>query len=159
MSKEAIYAGSFDPITYGHIDIIKRALNIFDTVYVSVIENVDKTSLFTMEERMDIIRHSIDSDGVIVEGFQGLLVDFARKKNVFTLIRGLRAVSDFEYEFQMSLTNRHQDERIDTVFLMTDQRYSYLSSSIVKQLAKLGGDINDFVPDYVKNKLKEKFHG
>ena len=108
---------------------------------------------------MDIIRHSIDSDGVIVEGFQGLLVDFARKKNVFTLIRGLRAVSDFEYEFQMSLTNRHQDERIDTVFLMTDQRYSYLSSSIVKQLAKLGGDINDFVPDYVKNKLKEKFHG
>ena len=159
MSKEAIYAGSFDPITYGHIDIIKRALNIFDTVYVSVIENVDKTSLFSMEERMDIIRHSIDSDGVIVEGFQGLLVDFARKKNVFTLIRGLRAVSDFEYEFQMSLTNRHQDERIDTVFLMTDQRYSYLSSSIVKQLAKLGGDINDFVPDYVKNKLKEKFHG
>lgn len=159
MSKEAIYAGSFDPITYGHIDIIKRALNIFDTVYVSVIENVDKTSLFTMQERMDIIRHSIDSDGVIVEGFQGLLVDFARKKNVFTLIRGLRAVSDFEYEFQMSLTNRHQDERIDTVFLMTDQRYSYLSSSIVKQLAKLGGDINDFVPDYVKNKLKEKFHG
>ena len=159
MKKEAIYAGSFDPITFGHIDIIKRALNVFDTVYVSVIENVDKQSLFSMKERIDIIQNSLDIDGVVVEGFQGLLVDFARKKEIFTLIRGLRAVSDFEYEFQMSLTNRHQDHRIDTVFLMTDQRYSYLSSSIVRQLAKLGGDISDFVPNYVETKLKEKFYG
>ena len=159
MKKEAIYAGSFDPITFGHIDIIKRALNVFDTVYVSVIENIDKQSLFSMKERIDIIQNSLDIDGVVVEGFQGLLVDFARKKEIFTLIRGLRAVSDFEYEFQMSLTNRHQDHRIDTVFLMTDQRYSYLSSSIVRQLAKLGGDISDFVPNYVETKLKEKFYG
>ena len=106
MPREAIYAGSFDPITNGHLDIIKRALTMFDKVHVSVIENVDKTPLFTIEERIEQIRHSIDSDKIVVEGFQGLLVDYARKKGIFKLIRGLRAVSDFEYEFQMSLTNR-----------------------------------------------------
>ncbi len=159
MSISAIYAGSFDPITKGHLDIIQRALNIFDTIYVSVIDNLDKTALFSIDERIDLIRHSIQSEHVVIEGFQGLLVDFARKKNIFNLIRGLRAVSDFEYEFQMSLTNRAQDSRIDTVFLMTDQSYSYLSSSIVRQLAKLNGDINQYVTPYVANKLKEKYHG
>ncbi len=159
MSVSAIYAGSFDPITNGHLDIIKRALNIFDTVYVGVIENHDKQALFTIDERIDLIQHSVQSDRVIVEGFQGLLVDYARQKHIFNLIRGLRAVSDFEYEFQMSLTNRSQEPRIDTVFLMTDQSYSYLSSSIVRQLAKLNGDISQYVTPYVKTKLEEKYHG
>ena len=159
MSVSAIYAGSFDPITKGHLDIIERALNIFDVVHVSVIENIDKSALFTIEQRIDLIKNSIQSDRIVVEGFQGLLVDYARKKNIFKLIRGLRAVSDFEYEFQMSLTNRSQDSRIDTVFLMTDQSYSYLSSSIVRQLAKLNGDISQYVPPYVKTKLEEKYHG
>ncbi len=159
MSLSAIYAGSFDPITNGHLDIIERALNIFDVVHVSVIDNLDKTSLFTIEERIDLISNSIHSDRVIVEGFQGLLVNYARKKNIYNLIRGLRAVSDFDYEFQMSLTNRAQEHKIDTVFLMTDQKYSYLSSSIVKQLAKLDGDITEYVTDYVKTKLKEKYNG
>ncbi len=159
MNSHAIYAGSFDPITKGHLDIIQRALNIFDTVHVSVIDNIEKQPLFTIDERIDLISNSIDSDRVVVEGFQGLLVDFARKKNIFKLIRGLRAVSDFEYEFQMSLTNRAQDPRIDTVFLMTDQSYSYLSSSIVRQLAKLNGNISEYVSEYVKTKLEEKFYG
>ena len=159
MSVSAIYAGSFDPITKGHLDIIERALNIFDVVHVSVIENIDKSALFTIEQRIDLIKNSVQSDRIVVEGFQGLLVDYARKKNIFKLIRGLRAVSDFEYEFQMSLTNRSQDSRIDTVFLMTDQSYSYLSSSIVRQLAKLNGDISQYVSPYVKTKLEEKYHG
>jgi pantetheine-phosphate adenylyltransferase len=159
MSVSAIYAGSFDPITNGHLDIIKRALNIFDTVYVGVIENHDKQALFTIDERIDLIQHSVQSDRVVIEGFQGLLVDYARHKHIFKLIRGLRAVSDFEYEFQMSLTNRSQEPRIDTVFLMTDQSYSYLSSSIVRQLAKLNGDISQYVTPYVKTKLEEKYHG
>ena len=150
---------SFDPITNGHLDIIKRALTMFDKVHVSVIENVDKTPLFTIEERIEQIRHSIDSDKIVVEGFQGLLVDYARKKGIFKLIRGLRAVSDFEYEFQMSLTNRAQESQIDTIFLMTDQKYSYLSSSIVRQLAKYNGDISLHVSPYVQKKLKEKYHG
>lgn len=159
MAINGIYAGSFDPITNGHLDIIHRALKIFDTVYVSVIDNIEKAPLFSMDERIDLISNSIQSDRIIVEGFQGLLVDYARKKNIFNLIRGLRAVSDFEYEFQMSLTNRSQDPRIDTVFLMTEQSYSYLSSSIVRQLAKLNGNISDYVSDYVRIKLKEKFNG
>ena len=159
MTSSAIYAGSFDPVTKGHLDIINRALNIFDTVYVSVIDNIDKNALFTIDERLDLIKNSVNSQSVVVEGFQGLLVDYARKKNIFKLIRGLRAVSDFEYEFQMSLTNRDQDSRIDTVFLMTDQSYSYLSSSIVRQLAKLNGEINQYVSPYVAKKLKEKYHG
>jgi len=159
MAINGIYAGSFDPITNGHLDIIHRALKIFDTVYVSVIDNIEKDPLFSMDERINLISNSIQSDRIIVEGFQGLLVDYARKKNIFNLIRGLRAVSDFEYEFQMSLTNRSQDPRIDTVFLMTEQSYSYLSSSIVRQLAKLNGNISDYVSDYVRIKLKEKFNG
>ena len=159
MSVNAIYAGSFDPVTNGHLDIIHRALRIFDFVTISVIGNVDKAPLFSIKERIDLIKNSISSDRVEVEGFEGLLVDYARKKNTFNLIRGLRAVSDFEYEFQMSLINRAQEPRIDTTFLMTDQKYSYLSSSIVRQLAKLNGNISDYVSDYVKIKLKEKCNG
>ena len=146
----AIYAGSFDPITKGHLDIIQRALTMFDLVHVSVIENVDKQALFSISERIDLIKNSIQSDRIIVEGFEGLLVDYARDKGVYKLIRGLRAVSDFEYEFQMSLINRAQESKIDTIFLMTDQKYSYLSSSIVRQLAKFNGDISSYVSPYVQ---------
>ena len=159
MSRHAIYAGSFDPITNGHLDIIHRALKTFDTIHVSVIENVEKTPIFSIDERIDMIQNSLISDAIQVEGFRGLLVDFARKKQVFTLIRGLRAVSDFEYEFQMALTNRALDSRIDTVFFMTDQTYSYLSSNIVRQLAMFNGEISTFVSPYVESKLKERFHG
>ncbi|MGC6367257.1 MAG: pantetheine-phosphate adenylyltransferase [Candidatus Marinamargulisbacteria bacterium] len=159
MMNHAIYAGSFDPITKGHLDIIQRALTMFDLVHVSVIENVDKQALFSISERIDLIKNSIQSDRIIVEGFEGLLVDYARDKGVYKLIRGLRAVSDFEYEFQMSLINRAQESKIDTIFLMTDQKYSYLSSSIVRQLAKFNGDISSYVSPYVQKKLKEKYHG
>ena len=159
MSVHAIYAGSFDPITNGHLDIINRALRIFDSVTVSVIDNIEKDALFSIDERIELIKKSIFFEHVKVEGFQGLLVDFARKKNIFNLIRGLRAVSDFEYEFQMSLINRAQEPRIETTFLMTDQKYSYLSSSIVRQLARLNGNISDYVSDSVSTKLKEKFNG
>ena len=159
MTKTAIYAGSFDPITNGHLDIIQRGLDVFDKIYVGVLENTDKQSLFSVDQRVDMISNSVESDAVEVEGFSGLLVDFARKKGVKTIIRGLRAVSDFDYEFQMSLTNRALDHGVDTVFFMTDQKYSYLSSSLVKQLAKFDGDISEFVTPYVKSQLKEIFNG
>jgi pantetheine-phosphate adenylyltransferase len=159
MALQGIYAGSFDPFTNGHLDIVTRSLNMFDTVTVGVIQNIEKQSLFSLQERIDMVRQSITSDKVEVEGFQGLLVDYARQKNVFNIIRGLRAVSDFDYEFQMSLTNRAQEPKVDTIFLMTDQKYSYLSSSIVRQLAKLNGNIEGMVSPYVAQKLKETFHG
>jgi pantetheine-phosphate adenylyltransferase len=159
MALQGIYAGSFDPFTNGHLDIVTRALNMFDKVTVGVIENIDKQSLFSLDKRIDMVQQSITSDKVEVEGFEGLLVDYARQKNVFNIIRGLRAVSDFDYEFQMSLTNRAQEPNVDTIFLMTDQKYSYLSSSIVRQLAKLNGNIEGMVSPYVAQKLKETFHG
>ena len=159
MSLEAIYPGSFDPITNGHIDIIKRALKIFDKIHVGVIQNFNKQPLFTLDERVDMIQQSISSNKVSIEGFNGLLVDYARQKNVFKIVRGLRAVSDFDYEFQMSLTNRELEKKLDTIFLMTDQKYSYLSSNIVRQLAKMNHDASSFVSPYVEAKLLEKCHG
>ena len=159
MSLEAIYPGSFDPITNGHIDIIERALKIFDKIHVGVIQNFNKQPLFTLDERVDMIKKSISSDKVSIEGFNGLLVDYARQKNVFKIVRGLRAVSDFDYEFQMSLTNRELEKKLDTIFLMTDQKYSYLSSNIVRQLAKMKHDASSFVSPYVEAKLLEKCHG
>ena len=156
--KQAIYAGSFDPITNGHIDIIERAQKLFTEIHVGVIKNLDKAPLFTVEERISMIRKLFRPEtGISVSGFKGLLVDFARKKKIFTIIRGLRAVSDFDYELQMALTNRKLEARLDTVFLMTDAKYSFLSSSLVRQIAAYQGDVSPFVPKIVEKTLKEKF--
>ncbi len=153
----AIYPGSFDPITNGHLDVVRRALSLVDHVVVGVIYNPAKAPLFSLEERMDLIRTLFrDEPRVEVAAFSGLLIDFARLKDVYTIIRGLRAVSDYDYEFQMAITNRHLCPKLDTVFLMTDVAYSYLSSSLVKQVARFGGDVSSFVPMEIELKLKEK---
>jgi pantetheine-phosphate adenylyltransferase len=152
--KVAVYPGSFDPVTNGHIDIVNRSLKILDKVYVAVIKNPEKKPIFSLEERVQMLKDSFKgNDSVIVESFDGLLVDYAKKKKVDVIIRGLRAVSDFDYEFQMALTNLKMCPDIETVFIMTDYKYSYLSSSLVKQIARLGGDVGSFVPENVKNKL------
>ncbi len=156
--KSAIYPGTFDPITNGHIDIIKRAMTLFDRVIVTLALNSEKAPLFSIEERVSMIEQSVKNfQGVEVRKFDGLVVDFARSLEVKTIIRGLRAVSDFEYEFQISLMNRKQWNLIDTVFLMPDEKYTYLSSSIVKEVALHGGNVECFVPTPVLNRLKEIF--
>ena len=152
---KAIYAGSFDPITYGHLDILERSCAIFDTVYVSVLENPEKEAVFTPKERIEMIQELCEGNPKVkVESFSGLLVDYAESIGVYTLVRGIRAVSDFDYEFQLSHTNRLLNQKIETVFFMSDAKYSYLSSSVVRQLADLSGDIRHFVPDPVAKKLK-----
>ena len=157
MSRCAIYPGSFDPITYGHIDLIKRAAEVFDEVIIAVAQNTQKNTLFTIKERVEMVSESISSiDRVCVESFKGLVIDFARSKNANVLIRGVRMVSDFEYELQMALTNRRLDERVETVFLMPSEGYSFLSSALIKQVVSLGADVTSFVPDFVAKKLKKK---
>ncbi len=157
MTQKAIYPGSFDPITNGHVDIILRALNMVETVVVAVFNNPQKHPLFSFHERIDLIKETFkDNPRISVVHFEGLLADYAQKNEIFTVIRGLRAVSDFEYEFQMAITNRGQNEKIDTMLLMTDVRYSYLSSSLVKQLAQFKGKISDFVPPHVETAVQEK---
>ncbi len=158
MKKIALYPGSFDPITNGHLDIIKRSLCLFDKVIIAVNNNHLKNFLFTAEERVEMIKGVLNCfPDVEVESFQGLLVHYAKGKGARFLIRGLRALSDFEYEFQMDLMNRKLNPQIETVYLMTDQRYSYLSSSIVKEIAQLGGCTKNLVPSLVEKKLLEKF--
>ena len=153
--KIAVYPGSFDPVTNGHLDIIQRAIKIFDLVYIAVIENPEKTPLFKTEERMEMLSKSLPpSPKIKIDSFSGLLVDYAKKIGANAIVRGLRAVSDFDYEFQMALTNRKMCPEIETVFMMTDYKYSYLSSSFVKQIARLGGDISAFVPPPVEERLK-----
>jgi len=153
--KIAIYPGSFDPVTSGHIDIIERAVKLFDRVYVAVIGNPEKEAHFTLEDRVEMLKLSlIKFKQVKVESFDGLLIDYARKRKAAAIIRGLRAISDFDYEFQMALANRKLDPKIETIFLMTRGRYAYLSSSMVRQIASLGGNISGMVPKVIMKKLK-----
>lgn len=159
MSKIAICPGSFDPITLGHLDIIKRGANIFDKVYVVVLNNSAKSSLFSVEERIELIRKVTENiPNVEVDSHGGLLVDYANEKNANVILRGLRAVSDFEYEMQISSVNKTLSNEIETLFMMTKNNYSFLSSSIVKEVAKYNGDISKFVPLSVEEALKKKFN-
>jgi pantetheine-phosphate adenylyltransferase len=154
----AVYPGSFDPITNGHIDLIQRALKVFDRITVAVATNAFKQSLFTIEERMEMIRVSLEGyPQVSIDTFQGLLVKYAREQKARAILRGLRAVTDFEYEFQLAMMNRRLEPEIETVFLMTGLRWVFLSSSILKEAAIHGGDIEGMVPEIVFKRLREKF--
>ena len=156
--KRAIYPGSFDPITFGHLDIIERSLKITDELIVGVLNNSSKKALFTSDERVELIKEATAHlPNVRVVAFEGLLVDFARKMNADVIVRGLRAVTDFEYELQMSQINNALYKEIDTVFLTTRLEYAYLSSSITKEVAMMGGDISKFVPPVIINKVYEKY--
>ena len=158
MQKTAIYPGSFDPITNGHIDIVERGLNIFDRIIVAILRNPAKEALFTVEERKEMIEISLNKhSNVEVDVFDGLLVDYAKKRNAGTIVRGMRAVSDFESEFQLALMNRKLNREVQTVFLMTGLRWIFTSSSIIKEAASFGGDISSMVPPVIDRKLKEKF--
>ena len=153
-----VYPGSFDPITNGHLDLIQRALKIFDHIVVAVATNAFKQSLFTIEERMEMIRGSLaDNPNVSIDSFDGLLVKYAKARKARAILRGLRAVTDFEYEFQLAMMNRRLEPEIETVFLMTGLRWVFLSSSILKEAAIHGGDIEGMVPEIVFQKLREKF--
>lgn len=159
MEKVAIYPGSFDPVTNGHIDIIERGMKIFDRIIVTILENPAKSLLFSLQERIDLLTVSLKHiPNVEIASYNGLLVDYARMRNAHAILRGMRAVSDFEYEFQMALMNRKLDREVQTVFLMTGLRWIFTSSSIIKEAARFGGDIESMVPEVVKKKLEEKFN-
>ncbi len=156
--KIAVYPGSFDPITNGHVDLIERALQLFDKLIVAIAFNPNKTALFSVEERIEIIQNVLKKDPrVKILSFQGLLVDFVEKQKARVIIRGLRALSDFEYEFQMTLMNRKLNRKVDTIFLMTGFKWFYTSSKIIKEAASLGGSVRGLVPDMVHERLKTKF--
>jgi pantetheine-phosphate adenylyltransferase len=156
--KKVIYPGTFDPVTYGHIDIIKRAKELFDAVVVTVAVNPGKTPLFTLKERISMLKESLkDYENITVDSFSGLVVDHAHQVGAIGIIRGLRAVSDFEYEFQMALMNRKLAKDIATIYLMPGEKYTYLNSSIVRNLAGLQSDVSEFVPPVVADALKKKF--
>ena len=157
---KGVYPGTFDPVTYGHIDLIRRALEIFDEVIVAVaLQGTDKKPLFSIQERIGFLRQATKNLGgrVVVEDFSGLVVDYARKKGAGTMIRGVRMFSDFEYEFQMALTNRKLAGDIETIFLMPHESYAYLSSRLIKEVALLKGDVSSFVPDFVLRAIQKKF--
>jgi pantetheine-phosphate adenylyltransferase len=155
--KIAIYPGTFDPITNGHLDIVDRASRLFDKVIVTIARNLEKKPLFTEEERLEMIRQAVKAyKNVEVDSFEGLLVEYARKKKASAIVRGLRAISDFEYELQMALMNRKLDNGVETVFLMPIEKYTYLNSSIVREIAKLHGDVTEFVPPVVRLSLERK---
>ncbi len=158
MKKVAVYPGSFDPITYGHLDIIRRGLSIFDEIIVAVARNSQKNSLFSTDERVELIQNVLKSEGrVTVDTFSGLLIDYVSSRKAHVIIRGLRAISDFEYEFQIAQMNSTIGREIETLFMMTSLQYGYLSSSIVKEVCSLNGDIDMFVPPEVKTALRRKY--
>ncbi|MFH1127873.1 MAG: pantetheine-phosphate adenylyltransferase [Candidatus Omnitrophota bacterium] len=157
MCQKAIYPGSFDPVTYGHIDLIKRALEIFGELVVAVAHNPYKKPLFNVKDRVEMLKKATaDLEGVTVVDFDGLVVDYAQKQKAKVLIRGLRMLSDFEYEFQMALTNRKLNSDVETIFLMPQESYSYISSKLLKEASSLGADLSCFMPDYVETALKKK---
>jgi len=152
--KIAIYPGTFDPITNGHLDIVQRAARLFDKVIVTIARNSSKNPMFTEQERLALMKAAVKGNKrVAVDVFDGLLVDYARKKKATAIVRGLRAISDFEYEFQMALMNRKLNDQLETVFMMPNAKYTFLNSSIVREIARLGGDVKDFVPPVVQKAL------
>ncbi len=156
--KKAVYPGSFDPVTYGHLNIIERASSLFDEVIVGVIANPRKIPAFTMEERKEMLEEvTRDLKNVRIEIFSGLLVDFVRQQGARIIIRGLRAISDFEYEVQLAFTNKSLAHDIETMFLLTNMNYAYINSGLIKEIASLGGKLDDLVPDIVKKYLKKRF--
>lgn len=155
--KIGVYPGSFDPLTNGHLDIIKRASRLFDKLIVGVLHNDSKKAIFSMEERVELIQKCTSGmENVEVELFKGLLVDFAKEKNATAIVKGLRAVSDYEYELQMAMLNKHIDKDLETIFFMADLQHSFLSSSVVKELARNGGDITGLVPEEIKDDITTK---
>jgi len=160
MATRALYPGTFDPVTYGHIDLIKRARKIFDQVLVAVAHNPGKAPLFTVEERIHMLRQATRSmRGVVIDHFDSLVVEYARKRQIRVMIRGLRMLSDFEYEFQMALTNRKLSDAVETIFLMPSESYSYVSARLLKEAGELGADLSAFVPPFVGQALRRKLRG
>ncbi len=157
MSTLAVYPGSFDPLTNGHVDIISRGARLFDRIVVAILMNAEKAPLFTMQERVDIAREVFRKYGnVEVDTFNGLLVDYVERRNAQVIVRGLRAVSDFEFEFQMALMNRRLNAKIETVFMMPAEQYTYISSRLIKEVFALGGRVHGLVPELVEQRLREK---
>jgi pantetheine-phosphate adenylyltransferase len=158
VERVAVYPGSFDPITNGHLDILHRGLRLFDKIIIAVARNAEKRPLFTVEERLEMIREVVQGlENVIVDSFDGLLVDYVRSVAAMFIIRGLRAMSDFEYEFQMASVNRTLNGQVDTIFMMTSKDYFFVSSRTIKEVAELGGCVEKFVPPSVERRLREKF--
>jgi pantetheine-phosphate adenylyltransferase len=158
MGRIAVYPGSFDPITNGHVDIIQRGLEIFDGVIVAIADNAQKQSLFTIKERVEMAKIALrEMPDVVIESFRGLLVDYVEKTKASVILRGLRATSDFEYEFQMAHMNKSLNKKLDTLFMMTGRDYFFISSRTVKEVASLGGDVNGLVPPVVAERLEKKF--
>ena len=156
----AIYPGSFDPLTNGHLDLIERGSKIFDELIVAILRNAEKDPLFTLAERNDMLQQMVKRfQNVRVETFEGLLVDYAMQKKAKAVLRGIRAISDYEYELQMALMNRKLQPQLETVFMMPAEAYSYLSSRLVKEIFRLGGSVRGLVPELVEQRLREKFHG
>jgi pantetheine-phosphate adenylyltransferase len=158
MKHIAVYPGTFDPVTYGHIDLVERSLRIFGELIIAVAANPKKQPLFSLEERVDMFKTvTANYKNIRIEGFDGLLVDYVKQKNAVAIIRGLRAISDFEYEMQMALMNRRFDNTIETVFMMPNEAYSFITSTMVKEAAGYGGDVSTLVPPVVLGRLKKKF--
>lgn len=154
----AVCPGTFDPMTYGHLDIVKRASNLFDYVYLSVLRNIEKTPLFTLEERLEmLVEETRKFNNVGVESFSGLAVDYANQKNAIAIVRGLRAITDFEYEFKLASMNRSLNNNVETVFMMTSSEFSFISSSAVKEVAAWGGDVSNWVSPNIAKRLQEKY--